>query len=417
ILVFQAFMEWLSSTWVMVSHDRMLLDALTTRTVFVRGGVARCFDVPYSKARHDLLKQDEDALARVAVEQKELDRLEASRKRLATWAKLYDNDKFATRARNIGRRMERLEDNRQAAPWRDRRTLAVKTETPRASRLVDLVELPVHIPDGGRLLFQIASLHIGRGDRIALLGPNGCGKSVLLGRLYHAYTTDEHTDHIRLNPQVKMGYYDQKLQLFDPERNLLRTLSAISDAPTNRLRAELVRAGFPNTDHDRPVKTLSGGEKSRLRFVMLRLQRPSVLLLDEPTNHMDVEGCEALEGQLLDEEPTLVFVSHDRRFTENVATRFLLIHEGTLIEIGDIDHWYAIAQEHASGQDDPEVAPQETKPQPDDEELLLEKLLMLEQKLNDDLARKPKHQKPALQAQWRTEIDMLYAQLDGLHTS
>ena len=414
ILVFQAFMERLNTTFVMVSHDRALLDRLTTRTVFVRGGEARCFDAAWSRARHDLLKQEEDALARVAVEQKEIDRLAASQKRLATWAKLHDNEKFATRARNIGRRIDRLEAERQAVPWQDRRALAIRTHTPRASRLMDLRGLPVRIPTPtGRELFSTGELHVGRGDRIAILGANGCGKSLFLGRLFRAFMEQEHTDHLRINPQVTMGYYDQKLQLFDMERSLLQTLREVSQAPRSRLVAELVKAGFPNTEHDRPIKSLSGGERSRLRFLMLKQQRPSVLLLDEPTNHMDVEGCEALEEQLLDDGPTLLFVSHDRRFTENVATRLWLVHDGELMEIGDVQDWYAMAREDALAERDEEEAEADLLDAAAlDEEAALARLLELEEKLEADLHRKEKHQKPALQQQWRDEIEALYSRLE-----
>ncbi len=129
---------------------------------------------------------------------------------------------------------------------------------------------------------------------------------------------------------------------------------------------------------------------------------------------MDIEGCEDLEAQILHDKPTVIFVSHDRRFTENIATRHLLIHDGGMIEIANLADWYAMVEADAAlGEPGPAPEASDTLVLPEEEEAQLERLLALEEKLAADLARKPKHQKPARQASWRAEIDALYAQLEG----
>ncbi len=324
---------------VLISHDRELLDAVTTRTVFLRGGAARAFDLPYSRARCELLDQERAALVRREAEQKNIARLETSMKRLAHWGHVYDNEDLSRRARNIGRRIEKMEGAMTAAPWADRRTLGLAGAETRASRALALEDHTVTIP-GGEDLYHVPWLHVPRGERLCLLGPNGAGKTLLMKEILAA-AAGEGQDSVRVSPQAVVGYYDQALEHgFSPDATLLETVREASDASVSRMRSALVNAGFPAAEHDREVGSLSGGERARLRFLVLKLRRPTLLLLDEPTNHVDVEGCEALESELLEGGATVVFVSHDRRFVRTVATRYLLIQDGGLREVDGPDVWY-----------------------------------------------------------------------------
>ena len=193
------------------------------------------------------------------------------------------------------------------------------------------------------------------------------------------------------------------------DATLLDALEPFAPDPQNRKMA-LISAGFPWARHGQTVSTLSGGERSRLLFVGLTLARYSLLMLDEPTNHLDMEGKEALAHTLQQFEGGVLLVSHDRQLISQSCNRFWLIEDGTLSEWHDAEAVFERLRERAGlvTATAPAVAAT-VHPSPHDD--LLERLIALETLLEDDLARKPKHQKPQLQAQWRKEIEEIEAQL------
>ena len=196
-------------------------------------------------------------------------------------------------------------------------------------------------------------------------------------------------------------------------RTILDYLIGCLDAAAVTIRNALVQAGFAYADHERSLVSLSGGERARVLFVKLRLEAANLLILDEPTNHVDIEGREQLEEQLLGSGATLLITSHDRRFIDRIANRFLLIENQRLVETKAPDAFYDSlftgsgtknrAQEHK-----PSAAVNADA----GADQMLERLVALEQLLADDLARKPKHQKPKLQDTWRYEITKLNEALE-----
>ena len=174
----------------------------------------------------------------------------------------------------------------------------------------------------------------------------------------------------------------------------------------------LISAGFPWLRHQQTVSTLSGGERSRLLFVGLTLARYSLLMLDEPTNHLDMEGKEALAETLQTFEGGVLLVTHDRSLIAKSCNRFWLVDNGELSEWHDLEPLYALLTAEENG-----VQPvQRAAPGPEavthEADALLERLVELENWLAADLARKAKHQKPALQQEWRKEMAALNARLD-----
>jgi ATPase subunit of ABC transporter with duplicated ATPase domains len=318
---------------VIVSHDRELLDRVTDRTAILRDGRVRVFDAPCSRARVLLREADEADRRRWAAEQREVERLQAAADQLSHWAATFDNEKFAKRARSIERRIDKMELERtelsrertaqvQCAPRRTESGLALRIEGLRLATPV------------GRALFSVPNLVVRRGERIAICGPNGAGKSTLLRELMATAAGARSVDSIRINPTVSIGYYDQELRHF---RRGLTVLDAVGEvAATNRGKAGaiLARAGFMFERQNTPIELLSGGEQARLTFLAMELSRPSLLILDEPTNHLDLDGIERLEESLVSAEGSCLFVSHDRRFVERVATRVLSVREGVLGEWG-----------------------------------------------------------------------------------
>jgi ATPase subunit of ABC transporter with duplicated ATPase domains len=212
---------------------------------------------------------------------------------------------------------------------------------------------------------------------------------------------------LRLHPRLHPGYYDQTLRQLADDASLLEALETFEPSPETRKRA-LISAGFGWARHGQKVSSLSGGERSRLLFVGLSLARYSLLLLDEPTNHLDMDGKEALAATLRDYPGGLLLVSHDRQLISQSCNRFWLIDENGLSEWRDVDEVYA----RLRGDERPvDAIVKPVAPSTEVHDDLLERLIMLEQRLEDDLARKPKHQKPQLQAQWRKEIAEITTQL------
>jgi ATP-binding cassette subfamily F protein 3 len=320
--------EELHAAILIVSHDRELLDATTSTTLFLREGGIQKFELPFSQARSALAEEDEAASKRRKSEEREIDRLRESASRLAEWGRVYSNEKFSYRAQSIQKRVEKLEKQVTKVPTIHRAQVSLDCEASSSSHLVDIRELALATPSGDYLC-TVEQLTVRRGERLAVLGRNGCGKSTLMKALAHQWSTATRSPNIGFNPATTLGYYDQELAHFGTGERMHDAVSARCDVSPNGVTHELIVAGFPYERHRERIESLSGGERARLTFMILKLQRPHLLVLDEPTNHLDISGIEQLEQSLMEGGSTVIFVSHDRRFVERVATRvFELSREG-----------------------------------------------------------------------------------------
>jgi ATPase subunit of ABC transporter with duplicated ATPase domains len=242
---------------------------------------------------------------------------------------------------------------------------------------------------------------------------NGVGKSSTLEAIRKQFASEDATaGKIRFNPRVELGYYDQELASLVQEQTRLDWLRTHTAAKEEELKRTLINAGVSYQDFDRKVNTLSGGEKARMMFMSFALNQPNFMILDEPTNHIDLAGKEQLTEQLMHSGATLLITSHDRHFLDKVATRWIWIDQGKLVEVTSAESFYAslIAQQTAktSAGDKPQLKVVETV---DDEGAILERIDVLEEKLTADKARKAKFQKPELQVQWQEELDELWARI------
>ncbi|EOG5745968.1 ABC-F family ATP-binding cassette domain-containing protein [Enterobacter roggenkampii] len=409
MLWLEHFLQTWSGSFVLVSHDRQLLDAVTNGSWILRDKTLHYFALPCTAARQALEAKDETDAQRHKAEQKEIDRVTASAKRLATWGKVYDNEDLARKAKQMEKQVERLKESQTAltagSPW----TLTLRGDALRADRLLEMENLGVPPAPGLPPLFNIETARLKSGDRVAIVGRNGCGKSSLMKLIWRHFSDEPADSGLKIHPRVSPGYYDQTLHQLPDDATLLDALEPFAPDPQNRKMA-LISAGFPWSRHGQKVSTLSGGERSRLLFVGLTLARYSLLMLDEPTNHLDMEGKEALAHTLQQFEGGVLLVSHDRQLISQSCNRFWLIEDGTLSEWHDAAAVFERLRERAGlvTATAPAVAAT-VHPSPHDD--LLERLIALETLLEDDLARKPKHQKPQLQAQWRKEIEEIEAQL------
>ena len=410
LLWLESFLQTWQGSFVVVSHDNLLLDAVTNTSWILRDKTLHAFSLPCSAARRALEEQDASDALRHKAEQKEIDRVAASAKRLAIWGRVYDNEDLARKAKQMERQVSRLKDSQTeltaGTPWR----LEVHGDAVRADRLLEMENLPVPPAPGLPALFTTGVARLQSGDRVAIMGRNGGGKSSLLRLLWRQMQQPASEAGLRLHPRLHAGYYDQTLHQLADEASLLEALEPFEPSPETRKRA-LISAGFGWARHGQKVSTLSGGERSRLLFVGLSLASYSLLLLDEPTNHLDMEGKEALAATLREYPGGLLLVSHDRQLISQSCNRFWLIDEDGLSEWHDVDEVYPRLRGNERLQSPATQTPPQATTVDDLQEGLLERLVMLEQLLADDLQRKPKHQKPQLQAQWRQEIEEINIQL------
>jgi ATP-binding cassette subfamily F protein 3 len=177
---------------------------------------------------------------------------------------------------------------------------------------------------GPKKLWDDVGFFVKRGERIGIIGPNGSGKTTMLNVLLGQDDADRGT--VKWGANLTIGYYDQKLDNFDPDSTVLEEAAADREGVTiKEVRDVLALMLFRGDDIEKPIRLLSGGERARVRIAQLLLDKPNVFLMDEPTNHLDIASREALEGALQDFPGTILCVSHDRYFLDQVSRRLLVL--------------------------------------------------------------------------------------------
>ncbi|GGJ37463.1 ABC-F family ATP-binding cassette domain-containing protein [Neoroseomonas lacus] len=327
---------------IIASHDRAFLDAVTNRTLFLRGEASVDFALPYSPARASLDEADAATARRHETDLRQADQLRRQAAKLHNIGVNSGSDLLTVKTRQLKDRAERIETaarpaHREASAGRIR----LAESGTDAKVLLAMNELRVTTPAGQRL-FATGKLWVHPGDRVVLLGRNGAGKSCLLDLVTRAMR-GEACEGLRCNPSVIPGICDQTLSHLRPEEKLHRVIADRFEVGEQRIRALLAGAGFPVEQQSRTVAVLSGGQRARLAMLVLRLEQPNFYLLDEPTNHLDIDGQEALEWELNRGEAACLLVSHDRRFVTNVGNRFWLIERGRLVEVDAPDAFFEAA--------------------------------------------------------------------------
>jgi ATP-binding cassette subfamily F protein uup len=311
---------------IVVTHDRAFLDRFATRIVELDRGRLRSFAGNFS--RYEELKAGQ--LAAEAVERRKFDRFWAQEE---VWIR---KGIEARRTRNEGRvlRLERLREERAA---RRERAGSVKLAIGSGQRSGKLVAelLDVSKSFSRREIVKNLDLIITRGDRIGLVGPNGAGKTTLIQLILGTLEPD--AGKVRLGANVQPAYFDQMREALDPEKTVAETISPGSEwietgigkkAGRKHVMSYLGDFLFPPRRANSPVRMLSGGERNRLLLARLFARPANVLVLDEPTNDLDIESLELLEAALQDYDGTLLLVSHDRAFLDNVVTQTVAAEGG-----------------------------------------------------------------------------------------
>ena len=311
-----------TTTCIFITHDRAFLDAVATRIVELDRGLLRSYPGNFA----DYERRRDEQLAAEAVANRRFDRFWAQEE---VWIR---KGVEARRTRDEGR-VQRLEQLRMQRAARRERLGEVKLRLDageRSGRLVAELDNVTKRYDG-RPVVEGLSLRVMRGDRLGLIGPNGAGKSTLLKLVLGEVAPDSGT--VRLGTNLQVAYFDQLRAQLDPARSVAATVSPGSDwvevgGQRRHVIGYLGDFLFPAQRADSPVSMLSGGERNRLLLATLFARPANVLVLDEPTNDLDIESLELLEATLQDYPGTVLLVSHDRRFLDNVVTQTLAAEGG-----------------------------------------------------------------------------------------
>ncbi len=305
-------------TSIVITHDRAFLDRVVTRIVELDRGLLRSF--PGNFAAYEVRKGEQLAAEEVA--NRKFDKFWAQEE---VWIR---RGIEARRTRNEGR-VRRLESLRVERAARREQLGDIKLTLDAGERSGKLVAELVNVGKSfaERPIVKGLSLRLQRGDRLGLIGPNGAGKSTLLRLILGQLEPDSGT--VRLGANVQVAYFDQMREQLDPEKSVIETISPGSDwIEIGRERKHVVTyLGdflFSSQRANSPVKALSGGERNRLLLARLFARTANVLVMDEPTNDLDIESLELLEDTLQGYAGTLLLVSHDRAFLDNVVTQTLV---------------------------------------------------------------------------------------------
>ncbi|MFO0678686.1 MAG: ATP-binding cassette domain-containing protein [Polyangiaceae bacterium] len=312
----------LRSGVLIVSHDRAFLDNVSNRTLEL--GTRGMRDYPVSYSEYTELRRDDLARERALLERQEAMIAKTEdfiRKNIAG-----QKTKQAQSRRKMLDKLERVD--RPEDVWAVAERVAFRFAPADRSGDIVLETRGLRAERGGRTLFDGAELLIRRGERIGIVGPNGAGKSTLL-KLVAGRGLASDVGHVRRGTNLQEGYFDQHLGELDPKLTAVDEVRRIrGDFTTEVARQYLARFRFWGDDPLRVVGGFSGGERSRLALAKLLLEPRNLLFLDEPTNHLDIPAAEILEEALVGFDGTVLFVSHDRRFLETVATRIVHVHDG-----------------------------------------------------------------------------------------
>lgn len=323
-------------TVIVVSHDRYFLDRVTTRTLEIENGHAKLYDGAYSAYTEKKKKDREIAQRHYKNQQREIARIEAYIEQQRRWNRERNIIAAESRQKQLDK-MERVEKPEDAP---DSVRFRFTSSGTSGEDVLTIEHLSKAFP--GHPLFSDCSALIKRGERVFLLGPNGCGKSTFLKILMSRIPPDRGT--FTFGYRTTVGYYDQEQQQLTPENTVLDEVwNSYTSKNRTDIQCALARFLFRGEDVAKTVSVLSGGEKARLTLCKLLLSKMNVLILDEPTNHLDIPSREALEDALSEFDGTIIAVSHDRYFIEKLSTRIFDLSDHTLHDFRDgYDRYLAV---------------------------------------------------------------------------
>lgn len=320
------FLKTTRAAVILVSHDRYFLDRVTNRTFELYAGTVD--DYPGNFTKYLGLKEE-----RLAVQTKTYEKYVEEVEKAKDFIRRHHYGMKAAQAEDRRKKLERLEENPPEVP---RNVSAPPMQFPPASRTGDIVFRVEGLTKGygERTLFKDFTFDVQRGERWAILGPNGCGKTTFLKCLLGEETPDDGA--VRFGQGVEVGYFDQQLRVVDDQTPVVDAIRPKKKVFEDLQRRKLLGAfGLSGDQQLLKVCNLSGGQRCRAALAKLAADDPNVLILDEPTNHLDLWARKALEKAIRDFEGSVIFISHDRYFVDQVADKLLVVQPNATYKIVD----------------------------------------------------------------------------------
>jgi ATP-binding cassette subfamily F protein 3 len=333
------FLRSWSGAFVVTSHDRYFLDRITGRTFEMENGRLQVYKGNYTAYLAQKGENDLAARRKYDNTQKEIARIEGIVEQQRRWNRERNIRTAESKLKSIERLKSTLEK-----PEEEEDSIRFRFGTERRSGNDVLSVKDLALSFDGREIFRNVDMEIHRGERIFLIGPNGCGKTSLLKALLGINAPAEGS--VRFGEGVDTGYYDQLQTGLRPEKEVIDEIwDYYPRMNETEVRSALALFLFRGEDVFKPVSALSGGERARILLLRLMLSRDNFLLLDEPTNHLDIRSCEALESALQDYDGTLLAVSHDRYLINKFADRiYYLRSDGATPYGGNYDDFLAATE-------------------------------------------------------------------------
>lgn len=334
---FEQFLAHYKGTVIVSSHDRYFLDKVATKTIFIDKGKA---DVYHGNYTYYLQESERRALAEFEEyknQQKQIEAMKNTVKKLKEWGTQGDNPRFFRRAACIEKRLEKMEmldrpDTKKTLPL----DFEVKGRSGKDVLVVDDLGLMA----GDKVLLDGAEMSVQYGEKVCLMGKNGTGKSTFIKALLDPTSDYVCQGEIKLGSQVSIGYIPQEIHFEDDNATILDVSRKSFTGSETQLRASLAKFLFYGENVFKRVGTLSGGEKVRLKLFELIQKKANLLILDEPTNHIDIDTKEMLEEALSEYAGTLLFISHDRYFINQLAERIENIEDCQFVNyLGNYDYY------------------------------------------------------------------------------
>lgn len=325
-----------NGTVIIVSHDRYFLDVVIERIVEIKNGQNEDYYGNYSYYLEERKRRYEQNLKAYENQQKKIKKMEEAIKRLHQWGQQGDNQKFFKRAQSMQKALDRIE--RIDKPILDGKQMGLELAVNQRSGQEVLTIQDLSKSFGELVLLKGLDLNVYWGEKVALIGRNGTGKTTLIKIILDEIEPDSGS--VKIGANVRIGYYSQEFEGFNPDDDLITALRKECSMTTQEARNALAAFLFTEDEVFKRVGDLSGGEKSRLRLLQLMNGEFNFLVLDEPTNHLDLPSREVLEDALKDYPGTILVISHDRYFLNKITELTYELEEGILIKYyGNYDYY------------------------------------------------------------------------------
>lgn len=335
---------------IIVSHDRYFLDRMSNKILDLDDGVGKVYSTNYSGFLDEKQRDFEKQMANYKDQQALIKKLEAEKKYFAERGMATNSSTLTARAHTLQTKIDRLKQMAVARPKEQKKINVGFSEDRKSSKKVIGTEnLIVETPDGRKILDGI-SVDIRAGERVALIGSNGSGKSTFVKTIMSEQELPVQGE-VTVGPSVKIGYLPQIITFPNGEQQLLEYFKNTVGANEQKARQILAGFQFYKEDVTKRVKTLSGGERMRVKLAELLQEKINTLIFDEPTNHIDIPTKEVLENAIEDFNGTLIFVSHDRYFINKFADEIIEFQDGKAKSyLGNYDD-YKVSKEKQSKKD------------------------------------------------------------------